>query len=249
MLRQRQRRRLAGVLVGLRSGGASSEDDGGVAVVESETVEVALPAGIAALQPEGQDTLVIRAATADDINTLDIVTNYGFASPQNRSEILERDIPEDPRTDSDATWGAFVGERAVSQLLAHPWALGGGASCKVAAVSGVGTLPEFRRLGLLRSMMSLLFKDMMEKGQALAALGATQAAIYQRYGFSMVTTSRGYTVDTVDVGFADGDAGSTAVTQLPADDPATPAALQAMYETFTASRVGYLQRDAVMPPT
>ena len=237
MLRQQQqRRRLAGVLVGLRCGGASSEDDGGVAVVESEAVEVALPAALAALQPEGQDTLVIRAATADDINTLDIVTNYGFASPGSRSEILERDIPEDPRTDSDATWGAFVGDRAVSQLLAHPWALGGGASCKVAAVSGVGTLPEFRRLGLLRSMMSLLFKDMMEKGQALAALGATQAAIYQRYGYAeAVRDEKSYTVDPVDIAFVDGDGGSCIVTRHEPSPELEPV-LKPLYEQFIEGR-------------
>ena len=74
--------------------------------------------------------------------------------------------------------------QAVSTILAHPWALGGGmAGLKTAAVSGVGTIPEYRRLGLLRAQMQMLFQDCKEKGQAVATLAATQSAIYQRYGY------------------------------------------------------------------
>ena len=106
----------------------------------------------------------------------------------------------------EQTWGAFEGDRAVAQLLAHEWKISGGITCDVAAVSGVGTLPEFRRLGLLRTMMGLLFKDMMERGQPVAALQATQAAIYQRYGYSeAVRNVRSYSIDTVDVAFLDGN--------------------------------------------
>ena len=80
----------------------------------------------------------------------------------------ERDIPEDGgRIAHDATFGVFTpDDQAVATILAHPWALGGGmAGLKTAAVSGVGTIPEYRRLGLLRAHMRMLFQDCKEKGQ------------------------------------------------------------------------------------
>ena len=109
----------------------------------------------------------------------------GGVSPSGQA-FAERDIPEDGgRIAHDATFGVFTPDgQAVATILAHPWALGGGmAGLKTAAVSGVGTIPEYRRLGLLRAQMRMLFQDCKEKGQAVATLAATQSAIYQRYGY------------------------------------------------------------------
>jgi predicted acetyltransferase len=216
---RRSQRRLRPVLAALVAGG----DDVATAVEQQETTavakeaSVALPAALLALLPDGVEDLVVRPAGVEDEKTLDRVTHYGFAAPGDpdgpgMSEMLGDD---ESRILTDATWGAFAGEMAVSQLLAHPWTMGGGnAGCGLAAVSGVGTLPEFRRLGLLRTMMSMLFKDMRQKGQAIAALGATQAAIYQRYGYAQaVCDVRTYSIDTVDVAFVDGDGGSCIVTR------------------------------------
>ena len=124
-----------------------------------------------------------------------------------------------------------------------------GKAFPLAGIAGVGTHTDYRRRGLLRRIMREQFRTMRERGQSCAALWASQAAIYQRYGFSLVTSSRSYAVDTVDVGFADGCPGATPVAQVPTDDPAIVAALQTMYSRFIATRIGYLQRDAITPPT
>ena len=133
----------------------------------------------------------------------------GFAN----SSLIPTDVEIPDKMLDEEHWGAFEDGRGVSQLYAHDWTLGGGAAgCRLAAVSGVGTLPEFRRLGLLRTMMTNLFKSMMKEGQHVAALYATQAAIYQRYGYSEgIRNCRSYAIDTVDVRFLDGDPGSYAV--------------------------------------
>ena len=64
----------------------------------------------------------------------------------------------------DDSWGmgAFTTPegRAVSQLVSYPGSLGdrhpGAYTREVAAIADVGTSPEFRRRGLLRTMMTQL---------------------------------------------------------------------------------------------
>ncbi len=58
-----------------------------------------------------------------------------------------------------------------------------GGQLPVAGVSWVGVAGTHRRQGLLRSMLERLLGDAHERGEPLAALHATQAAIYHRFGF------------------------------------------------------------------
>ncbi|MFL2523524.1 MAG: GNAT family N-acetyltransferase [Candidatus Azotimanducaceae bacterium] len=53
----------------------------------------------------------------------------------------------------------------------------------MAGISVIGTRPEYRRQGLVRTIMTRAFAEQRERGQTLAGLWASQAAIYQRYGF------------------------------------------------------------------
>ena len=224
LLRQRAHRRLGRVLGAMSS--SSAGEDAGVAVLD-EAVEVLLPDGH--FSAAGQ--LTVRRATQDDAATLALVTSYGFAASRSLQSIADdpfgrqnrRPVGEAQEDFDEQTWGAFEGDRAVSQLKAHAWTLSGGTNCDVAAVSGVGTLPEFRRIGLLRSMMGLLFQDMVSRGQPVAALLASQAAIYQRFGFSeAVRDARSYTIDTVDLAFVDGDGGSCTVGREPMNTSLEP---------------------------
>ena len=72
-----------------------------------------------------------------------------------------------------------------------------GGSVDCAAICSVGTLPEYRRRGLVRRLMTQALEDCRERGQPVAILWPTQAAIYQRYGYAMVTVQREYEIDTV----------------------------------------------------
>ena len=240
LLRQRAHRRLGRVLEAMSSS-SSADEDPGVAVLD-EAVEVLLPDGH--FSSAGQ--LTVRRATPDDAATLALVTSYGFAGSRSLQSIADdpfgrqnrRPVGEAQDDFDEQTWGAFEGDRAVSQVKAHAWTLSGGTNCDVAAVSGVGTLPEFRRIGLLRSMLGLLFQDMVSRGQPVAALLASQAAIYQRFGFSeAVRDARSYSIDTVDVAFVDGDGGSYTVGREPMDTSLEPT-LRRLYREFTAGRAG-----------
>ena len=63
----------------------------------------------------------------------------------------------------------------------------------------MGTRREYRRRGLLRQIITRAFAEQRERGQSVASLWASQAAIYQRYGFARAGMNREYAVDTVDI--------------------------------------------------
>lgn len=58
-----------------------------------------------------------------------------------------------------------------------------GGPVPVAGVTWVGVLPTHRRQGLLRAMMRRQLDDLHAAGTAVAALWASEAAIYGRYGY------------------------------------------------------------------
>lgn len=59
-----------------------------------------------------------------------------------------------------------------------------GGPLPVAGVTWVGVLPTYRRRGLLDAMMTRQLADLHASGTAVAALWATEAAIYGRYGYA-----------------------------------------------------------------
>jgi predicted acetyltransferase len=58
-----------------------------------------------------------------------------------------------------------------------------GAMVDCAAVTGVGVRPTHRRRGLLTELMRRQLQDVHERGEAVAALWASEAAIYGRFGY------------------------------------------------------------------
>ncbi|MEX2227041.1 MAG: GNAT family N-acetyltransferase [Dehalococcoidia bacterium] len=120
-----------------------------------------------------------------------------------------------------------------------------GAPAPAAGVTFVGTLPQFRRRGHLRKIMEHDFKKRYEQHeQPLAVLLASVAAIYQRYGYSVVSSRNQYTIDPRWINFA----------------PTVPAArgswrevlkddlplIKQIYREFATPRNGYLHRAQVM---
>lgn len=101
-------------------------------------------------------------------------------APHDSEREVERAVVEPERfllaRDGDepvATAGAF------SLRMTLP----GGAQ-PVAGVTWVGVLPTHRRRGLLTRMMARVLADAHARGEAVAALWATQAEIYGRFGFA-----------------------------------------------------------------
>lgn len=76
----------------------------------------------------------------------------------------------------------------------------GGARLATSGVTRVGILPTFTRRGLLTMMMQQLLTEARERGQVIASLRASEAVIYQRFGFEVAGESASITVTTREAG-------------------------------------------------
>jgi predicted acetyltransferase len=140
---------------------------------------------------------------------------------------------------------AFDGETMATSYAAFPFTIrANGASMAYAGITAVGTRPEYRRKGLLRSIMTQAFEEQRARGQAVAGLWASQAAIYQRYGFSMLGANRRYAVDTVDLTFHDGKQSDLTVRRFANTEALTT--MKTLYRDYIAQRFGYLHRSQTM---
>lgn len=136
---------------------------------------------------------------------------------------------------------AFDGDVMAASYATIPFTMrANGRAMALGGVSTVGTEPAYRRQGLLRRLTTRSFEDMFENGQSVAALWASQAAIYQRYGYAQASVLRTYAIDTVDIAFVDGDAGSARVERF--DVEGGREAAKAVYNAFVADRMCYLHR-------
>ncbi len=179
----------------------------------------------------------IRAARGDEMDQFGALAAYAYAGafgdgPDNI--VARNNRPE-------WTLCGFIDGRMATSYSCLPLTMRcNGRAVAVAGVSAVGTLPEYRRRGLLRKITLQSFADMRERGQSIAALWASQAAIYQRYGYALASAQLGYTVDSVDVAFNNGDAGSARMTRV--DGDASYQIIRQLYIDFVAQRSGYLHR-------
>lgn len=75
-----------------------------------------------------------------------------------------------------------------------------GAAVPLAGVTMVGTLPYYRRRGHLRKIVTEHFRRLHEQGErSIAGLFASRTAIYQRYGYAVVSGMRSYTIEPRDL--------------------------------------------------
>ena len=179
----------------------------------------------------------LRPIRSEEFDQLGHLTSYVYGG--NHGDGPENTITATTRP--EWTLCAFDGTRLVSSFSTIPFTMrANGTAVPMGGVSAVGTLPEYRRRGLVRRITTQAFADMRERGQAVASLWASQAAIYQRYGYAMASVLRSYRVDTADIGFYDGDEGSSQVERL--DVGAGYDLVKRVYIAFIADRMCYLHR-------
>src|SRR5207244_5770224 len=83
---------------------------------------------------------------------------------------------------------------------------GGALPC--GGVTRVGVLSTHRRRGLLTAMMRRQLDDMHERGEPLAALYASEAPIYGRFGYRLATYQAAVEIERSHAGFAKALTGS-----------------------------------------
>lgn len=67
--------------------------------------------------------------------------------------------------------------------------LPGGARVPHAAVTHIGVLPTHTRRGILRSLVTAQLRDARDRGDAVATLRASEATIYERFGYGIASST------------------------------------------------------------
>lgn len=180
----------------------------------------------------------IRPATDSEMGQIGLMTSYVYGGAFGDGE----DNLTTQNNRAEWTLCAFDGPTLVASYAAIPFTMrANGRAMAMAGVTIVGTLPEYRRQGLLRRIVEQSFQDMQARGQTVAALWASQAAIYQRYGYSLCSAQRRYEVDTVDLNLLAAADDDCVVARAPAAE-ALPL-LKDLYRSFIAERALYLHRS------
>ncbi len=183
----------------------------------------------------------IRPARADEMDQYGAIAAYVYAGNYGTTS----DNLVSQSTHPDWTMCAFVDGRMATSFATIPFtARLNGESGKLGGVSGVGTLPEYRRRGFLRRIMQPAIADMRDRGQFVSSLWASQAAIYQRYGYAHATHNIAYTIDPQDIHFVTPPPSQGTCQRYSLEDGFP--VLRQLYIDFIAARMLYLHRSRAL---
>jgi len=141
-------------------------------------------------------SIEFRPARQDEIGQLGLIGAYVYAGAFGDGE----DNFQSQSTRPEWTLCAFDGPKMVASYATIPFTMrANGRAMALGGVSSVGTIPEYRRRGLVRELTTRSLVEMRDSGQSVAALWASQAAIYQRYGYAAASSRIRYSIDSVDV--------------------------------------------------
>lgn len=149
----------------------------------------------AASSPPGPDGLVLRPIAEHELGSFRrcLATAYHFDLdwPDSASRRARR-ILELDRTVAAFDGGELLGTAAALSLeLSIP---GGALPC--AGVTWISVLPTHRRHGIFARMMTDLIDGARRRGEPLAALWASEAGIYGRFGFGWATSRTRLSIET-----------------------------------------------------
>lgn len=137
-------------------------------------------------------TLPIRPATTAEFAGLARVIEHAFGeAPDEETAAHERELLE-----FDRTLAAFDGDAIVASAAAYSYDMTvPGGSVPTAGVTWVSVLPTYRRRGILTALMRRQLDDIKKAGrEPIAALWASEPAIYGRFGYGAASVSVGLTV-------------------------------------------------------
>ncbi len=123
----------------------------------------------------------LRPITPDEFEAFGDVPTQAFNDTAWPAEAVEQ---ERLVFEFDRSIAAFDGDAIVGTTCAYSFSLTvPGGIADAAGVSFVGVLPSHRRRGILSAMMRHQLADIVARGEAIAALFASESAIYGRYGY------------------------------------------------------------------
>ncbi len=182
--------------------------------------------------------VVVRAANLEEMEDFRFVANIALAEHGNPKR--------DPVTFLQPEWSTCVFEHGELSTTFGAWPFSmrfNGERAHVAGVTAVGTLPTKRRRGYLRFAMEHSLDEQYERGQSLAALYASQAGIYQRFGYAICSRRHRYEIDPLDLSFVNAPSPSGTLSISNASDlPDDAQVIRDLYRRYMQPRNGLLHR-------
>jgi predicted acetyltransferase len=180
-----------------------------------------------------------RSEEADEFARLQAIVFGSYTGRRRSEEPAEQRGPDLP---PELSVCAFEDGVMASTYAAYPISMRlNGAAAPTAGVTCVGTLPWYRRRGYLRKIMEYDFKRRYEERlEPIAILGASIAAIYQRYGYAVCSSRYAYTIDPKKIDMVPSLSPSQGAWREASRDELP--LLQTMFRHFSEPRNGYLER-------
>lgn len=134
----------------------------------------------------------IRTAAPDDVRAYFAPLMVAFAD-----ELTDAAFEDWRRTlEPDRLIAAFDGDVPIGTAGAYTFRMTvPGGEVPAAGVTLVGVEPGHRRRGVLRALMRHQLDDVRARGEPVAILWASEAAIYQRFGYGLGTLSGSFEID------------------------------------------------------
>jgi predicted acetyltransferase len=186
------------------------------------------------------DVYPVRAIAEDEAAAFYAVTEHAFNSAR-PAEALRHELIT---FEVDRALAAVDGSELVGSACCFSFSLTvPGGTAPAAGVSAVSVLPSHRRRGILSSLMRRQLDDVYARGEALAVLFASEAAIYRRYGYGPATQEASFTIGRGE-GALVWDAPADPGLHLRIAEPqAARAALAKVYAAVLPDRPGLFARD------
>jgi predicted acetyltransferase len=141
-------------------------------------------------------SIEIRAANPSELPALQRSLSTGFLSDYDEADQGAGD-PLAETLDLGRTRCAFEDGQVVGTLGAYDLDFAvPGANVATAGTTMITVSPTHRRLGLLRRMMQAHFEQIQDAGESLAALWASEASIYPRFGYGWAADSLTITINS-----------------------------------------------------
>ncbi|OBH42298.1 GNAT family N-acetyltransferase [Mycobacterium mantenii] len=147
--------------------------------------------------------------------------------------------------DPGRTVGAFVDGQLVgtADAVTSTMTLPGGATVNHAAVTHIGVLPSFTRRGIATELVRYQLRDIAARREVVASLRASEATIYERYGYGVASCFQSVEITSARAAFRPGVGLGGPVRLLDAAE--VWEVLPRIYDANRPSRPGTIDRPGV----
>jgi predicted acetyltransferase len=183
------------------------------------------------------DDITIDIASEGDWDAIYSAMSLAFNEDgDEQSSQAERHVFEPERVLVARRRGDIVGTAGIlTRRMAVP-----GATVPTAHVTMVAVAPTARRRGVLTRFMTQQFADMQAAGEPIAALWASEARIYQRFGYGLAARRISMTIDTLEVRMKEPTADPGSLRQAASSE--VPKLLADLYGQVYPQRPGWSER-------